>query len=96
MVYAQKPNRSLKLFYDPKTGLYAKARRMRKGNVVDISHNQLKWKEFVALRSRVRDKISLLNLAEDATDIPGLGAHRQSRLYPAWHMYYIRNEIWSI
>ena len=96
MVYAQKVARPLKLFYDPKTGLYAKARRVRKGKIVEISHNQLKWKEYDALRSIVRDKIAILNMVDNPFEIPSLGSHRQSKMFPQRHMYFIHNETWRI
>lgn len=70
---------SMKYFYDPATGLYARAWKIRRTN--------LEWKKLHRLRKNVRDRIALLNLADAGPVVPGLGSHRDSKLLP-YHMYF--------
>lgn len=81
----------MKYFYDPVTGLYARAWKMRKGMRIEIRRTNLEWKELHRLRKNVRDRIALLNLADAGPTVPGLGSHRDSKLMP-YHMYFFLDD----
>lgn len=78
----------MKYFYNPATGLYARAWKMRNGLRTNIRKQALEWKELHRLRKNVRDRIALLNLADAGPVVPGLGSHRDSRLHSPFHMYF--------
>ena len=79
----------MKYFYNPATGLYARAWKKRKGQRVDINSDRLKWKELNDFSKKMRDRIALLNLTDSGGPVvPGLGSHRDSMLHPAYHMYF--------
>lgn len=78
----------MKYFYNPATGLYARAWKWRQGQRIDIKRTKLEWKELHRLRKNVRDRIALLNIADAGPIVPGLGSHRDSSLHRPLHMYF--------